>query len=130
LRQHKTEQAQLALGEIARMRFEKEQEIEQRKLYLQKYNDQTRSRKIADHQMRTEHIHTVRAEIKRLHSELDNLLEIEALRRKVLSEMMKEEKVLDSLREKKVAEHKSILLHEEQNLMDEIASRRDHTDRD
>jgi flagellar export protein FliJ len=130
LRQHKTEQAQLALGEIARMRFEKEQEIEQRKLYLQKYNDQTRSRKIADHQMRTEHIHTVRAEIKRLHSELDNLLEIEALRRKVLSEMMKEEKVLDSLREKKVAEHKSILLHEEQNLMDEIASRRDHADRD
>ena len=130
MRQHKTEQAQLALGEIARMRFEKEQEIEQRKLYLQKYNDQTRSRKIADHQMRTEHIHTVRAEIKRLHSELDNLLEIEALRRKVLSEMMKEEKVLDSLREKKVAEHKSILLHEEQNLMDEIASRRDHTDRD
>jgi flagellar export protein FliJ len=72
----------------------------------------------------------VRAEIKRLHSELDNLLEIEALRRKVLSEMMKEEKVLDSLREKKVAEHKSILLHEEQNLMDEIASRRDHADRD
>ena len=130
MRQHKTEQAQLALGEIARMRFEKEQEIEQRKLYLQKYNDQTRSRKIADHQMRTEHIHTVRAEIKRLHSELDNLLEIEALRREVLSEMMKEEKVLDSLREKKVAEHKSILLHEEQNLMDEIASRRDHTDRD
>jgi flagellar export protein FliJ len=57
-------------------------------------------------------------------------LEIEALRRKVLSEMMKEEKVLDSLREKKVAEHKSILLHEEQNLMDEIASRRDHADRD
>lgn len=80
--------------------------------------------------MRTEHIHTVRAEIKRLHSELENLLEIEALRRKVLSEMMKEEKVLDSLREKKVAEHKSILLHEEQNLMDEIASRRDHADRD
>ncbi|MFN5865874.1 MAG: flagellar export protein FliJ [Candidatus Kapaibacterium sp.] len=130
LRQHKTEQAKLALGEIARMRFEKEQEIERQKLYLQEYNEQTRSRKVADHQIRTEHIQAVRADIKRLLSELENLLEIEALRRKVLSEMMKEEKVLDSLREKKVAEHKSILLHEEQNLMDEIASRRDHADRD
>jgi flagellar biosynthesis chaperone FliJ len=37
---------------------------------------------------------------------------------------MKEEKVLDSLREKKEADHKGLVLSEEQKTMDEIASRR------
>lgn len=80
--------------------------------------------KVADHQMRAEHIHAVRTLIRRLHSELENLREIVSLRRKVLTELMKEEKVLDSLREKKEAEHKGLVLSEEQKTMDEIASRR------
>lgn len=75
--------------------------------------------------MRAEHVHAVRTEIKKLRSELENLCEIESLRRQVLTELMKEEKVLDSLREKKEADHKGLVLSEEQKLMDEIASRRD-----
>jgi flagellar export protein FliJ len=74
--------------------------------------------------MRAEHIHAVRTLIQRLHSELENLREIESLRRRVLTELMKEEKVLDSLREKKEADHKGLVLSEEQKTMDEIASRR------
>lgn len=123
-RQHRTNQAKLALGEVARLRYEKEQEIENQVLYLERLGSDVRSMKVADHQMRAEHIHAVRTLIQRLHSELENLREIESLRRKVLTELMKEEKVLDSLREKKEADHKGLVLSEEQKTMDEIASRR------
>jgi hypothetical protein len=37
-RQHRTNQAKLALGQVAVMRYEKEQEIEQRVRYLQEFN--------------------------------------------------------------------------------------------
>lgn len=123
-RKHRTEQAKTALGEIARLRYEKEVQIEDRVRYLELYVGEVRSAKVAEHQMRAEHVVSVRAEIKRLHAELENLREIESLRRNVLTELMKEEKVLDSLREKKEADHKGMVLSEEQKTMDEIASRR------
>lgn len=124
-RRHRTHQAKLALGEITQLRYAKEQEIEERVLFLEQYRMDVRTVKVADYQMRAEHVHAVRAEIKKLRSELENLCEIESLRRQVLTELMKEEKVLDSLREKKEADHKGLVLSEEQKLMDEIASRRD-----
>jgi hypothetical protein len=75
--------------------------------------------------MRAEPSWRVRAEIKKLSPSLIICARLKCYARKASAELMKEEKVLDSLREKKEADHKGHILSEEQKDMDEIASRRD-----
>ena len=127
LRQHKTNEAKISLGEVSQMCVAKVQEIQA----LQRYHDEIKGNtglmKVMNHQMRSEHALAVKEDLKRLAAELVNLREIEALRRMKLTEAMKEEKILDSLRDKKEIQHKHDLLVEEQGMMDEIASRREHT---
>ncbi len=124
-RHFKTNEAKLALGEIARMRHEKQESINDLQRYLDSRELHRATVRAAEWQATIAHVDSVRERIKSLRMELVNLQEIEILRRKELSRTMQDEKVLENLREKKRAEYDHSVLLEEQALMDDIAMRTD-----
>ena len=126
-RRYKTNEAKLAFGEIAQLRNAKQQEIAQQRDYLASLMVGKSSVKAAELQMHLAHISSVRDRIATLEKELRNLFEIESLRRKELTHTMRDEKVMDNLHDKKLAEHSHALLREEQIMMDEIALRTEQT---
>ncbi len=124
-RQHKTNEAKLALGEITTLRLAKQKEIDDLLMYLEHLQLVRRSMRVLELQTNAAHAESVRQHIDRLRTELQNLNEIEMLRRQELTKTMRDEKVLDKLRDKKVSEYNHSVLIEEQLQMDEIAMRSD-----
>ncbi len=124
-RQHKTNEAKLALGEITRLRQNKQKEIEEMLEYLKHLDSSRRTTRVLEYQVNVAHAESVRQHIVKLHEELQSLSEIELLRRTELTHTMRDEKVLDKLREKKLSEYHHSVLIEEQTQMDEIAMRSD-----
>lgn len=122
-RQHKTTEAKNALGEIAQLRMLKENEISTRKGYLESLMVVQRSIKVSELQAHSAHISSVKEEIIRLERELVSLEEIEAMRRNHLTRTMRDEKVIEKLHDRKLAEHRDTVQREDQALMDEIALR-------
>ncbi len=122
-RQHKTTEAKNALGTIAQARMAKEREISETKEYLESLQWKNSSVKASQMQAHFAHIQSVTADIERLQQELRNIMEIESMRRNELTQTMRDEKVIDNLKEKKLAEYNESVLHEEMNTMDEMAQR-------
>ena len=67
---------------------------------------------------------SLKEEIKKLEEEIDQLKEIEELRRVRLTEAMKDEKVLEKLKEKRKYDHDEDSKHEEVLTLDEISQMR------
>lgn len=124
LRSDKTEEAKTELQLIIRKRIEKEQLIEEQFAKLANHN-QTRSehKKLEEIQAFYYHKEFINDEIKKLKMELDNLLDIENLKRNKYNEALKEEKILLKLKEKKKSEFMAEIEHKEQLEIDEIAIR-------
>ncbi|MER3329355.1 MAG: flagellar FliJ family protein, partial [Candidatus Kapaibacterium sp.] len=103
---------------------EKEQLIENEFSKLAKHN-KTRNehKKLEEIQAFYYHKEAINQEIKKLNMELDNLLDIESLKRIKYNEALKEEKVLQKLKEKKKSEFIAEIEHKEQLELDEIAIR-------
>ncbi len=93
--------------------------------YLDHLQLKRRSGTVLELQVRASHAESVRQHIKTLRNDLVNLGEIEVLRRDELNRTMRDEKVLDKLRDKKLSEYNHDVLSEEQAQMDEIAMRAD-----
>src|SRR5689334_656557 len=91
-RRHKTNEAKLALGQIAQLRFEKMEAIVERREYLQSLSQERKTARASELQMHSAHVDSIRQEIKALEAELVNLEEIEAQRRSELSHKMRDEK--------------------------------------
>jgi flagellar protein FliJ len=122
LREHKTQQAKEDLMQVVGLRNKKELEIEERNIYLnnilkKKHKDST----AFDMQAIWRHKVFVDEEIKNLEIEKQNLLEIENIKRIKLTEAMKEEKILDKLKEKKKKLHNEEMEQESQKFLDEVA---------
>lgn len=124
LRSDKTEEAKTELQLIIRKRIEKETLIESEYSKLAKHN-KTRSehKKLEEIQAFYYHKEFINQEIKKLKMELDNLLDIESLKRIKYNEALKEEKVLQKLKDKKKSEFMAEIEHKEQLELDEIAIR-------
>lgn len=122
-RQHKTTEAKNALGAIAQARMAKEREISVQKDYLESLRWKNSAVKASQMQAHFAHIQSVSADIERLQEELKSIEEIEAFRRNELTRTMRDEKVIDNLKDKKLAEYNESVLHEEMNTMDEMAQR-------
>jgi flagellar protein FliJ len=117
----KAKEAKENLLQIMGFRIKKEEEIEQ---HLDYYSSLLKSRKgnniASDLQTIFYHKVYVEGQIKKLGKEKDELIEIEELKRNVLIQAMKEEKILDKLREKKMITHNQELIKEENKVLDEI----------
>lgn len=124
LRSDKTEEAKTELQLIIRKRIEKETLIEEEYTRLANHNT-TRSlhKKLEEIQAFYYHKEFINQEIKKLKMELDNLLDIESLKRIKYNEALKEEKVLLKLKEKKKSEFIAEIEHKEQLELDDIAIR-------
>ena len=125
LRTQKVTQEKLALGKVQSLRLNKEQEAQSQNDYQDelkkvKHNKGQASMLQAHHQHRT----FIREEIKKLEDEIDQLKEIEELRRVRLTEAMKDEKVLEKLKEKRKYDHEEDSKHEEVLTLDEISQMR------
>lgn len=124
LRSDKTEEAKTELQLIIRKRIEKEQLIEEQFAKLAKHNlTRTEHKKLEEIQAFYYHKEFINQEIKKLKMELDNLLDIESLKRNKYNEALKEEKILLKLKEKKKSEFIAEIEHKEQLELDEIAIR-------
>ncbi|MBL7997144.1 MAG: flagellar FliJ family protein [Candidatus Kapabacteria bacterium] len=122
-RQRETDSAKRAFGEVAQMRMAKEREIDGRTGYLNALLTAPPKGKVHELQAYSSHIAAVREHIEVLKAELANIAEIEAMRRNELTRTMRDENVLDTLRDKHVEQHRQALLAEEQATLDEIALR-------
>jgi len=124
LRSDKTEEAKTELQLIIRKRIEKEKLIEEEISKLALHN-KTRDehKKLEEIQAFYYHKDYINQEIKKLNMELDNLLDIESLKRMKYNEALKEEKVLQKLKDKKKSEFIAEIERKEQLELDEIAIR-------
>lgn len=125
LRAQKVTQEKLALGRIQSLRLNKEQEAQTQNDYQDelkkiKHDKGQASMLQAYHHHRT----FVQEEIKKLEDEIDQLKEIEELRRVRLTEAMKDEKILEKLKEKRKYDHEEDSKHEEVQVLDEISQMR------
>jgi flagellar protein FliJ len=117
----KAKEAKENLLQIMGFRIKKEEEIEQ---HLNYYSSLFKSRKgnsnASDLQTIFYHKVFVENQIKKLGKEKEQLVEIEELKRNILTEAMKEEKILEKLKEKKMLIHNNGLIKEENKVLDEI----------
>lgn len=124
LRSDKTEEAKTELQLIIRKRIEKEQLIEEQFVKLENHKaTRNKNKKLEEIQSFYYHKEFINQEIKRLQMELDNLLDIESLKRTKYNDALKEEKVLQKLKEKKKSAFLDEIAHKEQLELDEIAIR-------
>jgi len=75
----------------------------------------------ADLQAQISHENAVKEEIIKLEKEKEQLLEIESLKRDKLTVAMKEEKILEKLKEKKLIIHNEDASKEEMKVLDDLA---------
>jgi flagellar FliJ protein len=122
LRSEKTEEAKTELQLIIRKRIEKEALIEEENARLIKHNStRNEKKKLEDIQAFYYHKEFIEQEIVRLNMELDNLLDIESLKRTKYNEALKEEKVLLNLKDKQKSQYMAELNRKEQIELDDIA---------
>lgn len=124
IRTHYVELAKEALAEAVNDRVAKDNEI----ITQQNYRDSLlnkiiKSKKAGDLQTESNHKIYINDEIKKLSEEKKNLEEIEDFRRGKLTEVMKQEKILLKLKEKKQIIYNDEINREETKTIDEIAQR-------
>jgi flagellar protein FliJ len=122
LRTHKVNEAKEELGSVMRKRIEKEQDlIDKQNYFTDLLIVKAGQYSAADLQAQISHENAVKEEIKKLEKEKEQLLEIESLKRDKLTVAMKEEKILEKLKEKKLIIHNEDASKEEMKVLDDLA---------
>lgn len=122
LKSHNVQIALDSLNQAVRIRSEKEESIKEHTEYRNTLIDsKSEHKKASDFVALYHHRDYIDNEIERLKLEKTRILEIENIRRKKLTNAMKEEKVLEKLKEKKIFNHKEDVRKEEGKFLDEIA---------
>ncbi len=128
LRTEKVTQAQESLNQVVKVRIEKEKTIENYKIYKDNLHITTdKSTKASDLQYSFYHKQAIDNEIKKLESEKLQIVEIEKLRRNKLTLAMKDEKVMEKLKDKKNEKYIEEMKLEEGKFLDEIGINQVHT---
>jgi len=125
LRTEKVNQAQELLFQAERIKIEKQNIITEYKNYINGLlNNNTNNNKISDLQNIAYHKQFINSEIEKLEKEKVQIDEIISLRRNKLNEAMKDEKVLEKLKEKNLNSYKEKLNKEETKFLDEISMKK------
>jgi flagellar FliJ protein len=125
LRTEKVNQAQELLFQAERIKIEKQKIITEYKNYINGLlNNNTNKNKISELQNIAYHKQFINSEIEKLEKEKVQIDEIISLRRNKLNEAMKDEKVLEKLKEKKLNSYKEELNKEETKFLDEISMKK------
>lgn len=125
LRAEKVNQAQELLFQAERIKIEKQKIIAEYKNYINGLlNNNTKNYKISDFQNIAYHKQFINSQIEKLEKEKVQIDEIISLRRNKLNEAMKDEKVLEKLKEKKLNSYKEELNKEETKFLDEISMKK------
>ena len=121
LRQFRVKEAEEALLQVVSLRIAKENQIEDKNQYLNNLlKSKISSSSASELQAKWNHKNFIEDEINFLQNEKKQLLEIEFVKRNMLTEVKKEEKILDKLKEKKKEFHSNELKQEETKILDEI----------
>ncbi len=124
IRSHKAQIAREELSRIVNMRRERELRIEAHLKYINSLLlRRESSSKAAEYQTKIHHIEFIESEINNLRKEIQQISEIEEIKREILNNALKQEKILQKLKERRLAEYKEEADREEINLMNEIALR-------
>ena len=125
LRSYKVKQEKEALIQIQSMRISKENEISENIIYLESLYRNKKGR-ISVEQMQTDfhRQNYIKEYLLKLETDRQRLIEIEEQRRIILNEALKEEKILEKLKEKKLMAFREELNIEDMKMMDEIANNR------
>ena len=122
IKSHYANLAKDLLNQVVLLRTNKESEINNQ----EEYRTHCLAKKViinkASHlQTQWYHILHINDTIHQLEYEKKQLLEIENLRRRQLTAAMKEEKILEKLKDKKKLLHEEMVRHEETKILDEIS---------
>lgn len=120
-RADKVNQAIDALNQVVKLRIEKEKKINELiQLKKEIYSQGKNKVKASDLQTKNNYLNSLDEEISKLENEKKQIIEIENIRRIKLTEAMKDEKVLEKLKEKKISSYKEEIRKEEGIFLDEI----------
>lgn len=121
----RAKQAKEELMAILYLRTKKESEIEERNNYLSSlFEHKLIYSKASEIQAFWYHINYVKEQIANLENEKKQLIEIENLKREKFNAAMKEEKILEKLKEKKRQAYFEDINREEIKQLDEIAQKK------
>lgn len=125
LNTHKVKLAEGALMEIVNIRTAKETKVDELRIYhKQLQTKKLKSAHAADLQTHWYHMTNIEEQIKTLIKEIDQILELENIKRLKLTEAMKEERIIEKLKEKKFDDYIKETDAEEMKELNEIASTR------
>lgn len=120
-RADKVNQAIDALNQVVKLRIEKEKKINELiQLKKEIYSQGKKKVKASDLQTKNNYLNSLDEEISKLENEKKQIIEIENIRRIKLTEAMKDEKVIEKLKEKKISSYKEEIRKEEGIFLDEI----------
>jgi flagellar export protein FliJ len=121
LKSFNVSKAEDALNKVLILKYEKEAEIVSIYDEISELNNNPKKQTIIDLQSRFHRKIFLEERIVQIKYEITKILEIENLKRKELQEAMKEEKILEKLKEKKQVEFKFEMGKEEDLALDEIS---------
>ncbi len=124
IRTFKAELAKEELNKVIAFRLEKENQIAENQTQIEQTLTKTKRTTISDFQANYQFKSFLEEEIKKLEGEVLRILEIEAIRREALAEAMKEQKVIEKLKEKKQEQYRIEMNQLEAIFFDEIAINR------
>lgn len=125
LNTHKVKVAEEALLEIVNIRSQKEQKEKELFVYLTELQGKEfRSANAGKIQAHYYHMAHIESQIKELRKEINQILELENIKRLRLTEAMKDERIMEKLKEKKFEEYVKDNEAEEMKVLNEIASTR------
>lgn len=122
LKSFKVKEIEESIQKVLYYRYQTESEIQKNEEYLASLNGQKNgSFKVIEIQALNYHKEYIKDEIRELRAQLTRIIEIENILRMRLVEAMKEEKVLQKLKEKEFDAYKTALNKEETKFLDEIS---------
>lgn len=123
VRQHKVDKAKNELAKVVIEKVKRQDAINVNLDEIKELESRGTKNDLRFLQNRQNRIDLLLIDNKRLKSEIKNIEEIESLRRRELTELMKKEKAIEKLKDKKREEHTYKINKEENDFIDEIASR-------
>ncbi|MFA7626234.1 MAG: flagellar FliJ family protein [Candidatus Kapaibacterium sp.] len=124
-RTDKVSQAKDSLNQAVKIRLEKEADIRNTEMMKSQLGTVTINKiKAGDLQIKNNHIAFLETEILKLEEEKKQILEIENLRRIKLTNAMKDEKVIEKLKEKQYSNYMEEQRCNENKFLDEVALQR------
>lgn len=121
LKNFNVSKAEDALNRVLILKYEKEAEIENIFTEISDLNNSPRKQTIIDLQSRFHRKIYLEERIVQIKYEITKIVEIENIKRKDLQEAMKEEKILEKLKDKKREEFRFLNNKEEDLALDEIS---------